>query len=200
MNLNPCLMQQVLGKDWSKLPAVIQHHYQLNPAQKNFTVAGTMAIDYPFWIKPILMITRLMGALIDLKGENMQVKVHKWIVDDPLILHWRREIQAADGKHTVFSSRMEFQKANELIEFVGGGFGIRLKLSVEEGKLVYRSQGHLLKLGSFVIPVADWLVLGHATISEQALSDDSFVLDFTIVHPLFGKTYSYGGVFYLSPD
>lgn len=197
MNADSSLMQQILGEDWSKLPAVIQRHYQINAIQTNFTVAGTMTIAYPFWIKPILMITRLMGALVDLKGENMRVTVQKWIDGDSLVLHWRRTIQAPDGKQTVFASRMEYQKPHELIEFVGGGFGIRLNLNVEDGKLVYRSQGHLLKLGEWIIPIADWLVLGHATISEQALTDDSFALDFSIVHPLWGKTYSYGGVFRL---
>lgn len=198
MNTIPSLMQQVLGADWAKLPPVIQRHYQITVSQKKFSVAGTMAIDYPFWVKPILMITRAMGALIDLRGENMQVQVHKWMGNNPSILQWRREIQAPDGKETVFSSRMEFQKPYELIEFVGGGFGIRLKLSVEEGKLIYRSQGHLLKLGQITVPIPDWLALGHATITEQALTDDSFLLDFNIVHPLFGKTYSYGGIFHLS--
>lgn len=200
MNTNLCLIQQVLGDDWEKLPAVIQRHYQITPAQKSFTVVGTMAIKYPFWLRPILMITRLMGALIDLKGENMQLQVKKWITDNPQVLHWRRDIQAPNGKHTVFASRMEFQKTGELIEFVSGGFGIRLKLSVEEGKLVYRSQTHLWKLGKVLIPVPDWLVLGHATISEEALSDDSFLLDFKIIHPWWGKTYAYGGVFHLSQN
>ena len=196
MQIELCLMQQVLGADWDKLPTVIQRHYQITSAQKNLTVKGTMTIDYPFWVKPILLITRLMGALIDEKGENNQVHVEKWQQENPQILYWRRDIQAQNGKQTVFSSRMEYQQAHELIEFVGGGFGIRLKLSVENGKLLYRSQTHLLKLGNVIIPIPDWLILGHATISEEALSDDSFLLDFKIVHPLFGKTYAYGGVFY----
>lgn len=200
MNTQLCLMQQVLGDDWEKLPPVIQRHYQITPAQPSFTVTGTMAISYPFWIKPILIITRLLGALIDLKGENMQVQVKKWITDNPHVMYWRRDIQAPNGERTVFASRMEYQQPNELIEIVGGGFGIRLKLSVENGKLVYRSQTHLLKLGKIIIPIPDWLVLGHATIIEEALSDDAFVLDFKIIHPLWGETYTYGGAFYTNKN
>lgn len=197
MNSTLCLMQLVLGAGWEKLPPVIQRHYQIIPEQPNFTVNGTMTIAYPVWVKPILMIIRLMGALIDLKGENNQVKVQKWITDNPQVLYWHRDIQALNGQHTVFASRMEYQQPHELIEFVGGGFGIRLILSVENGKLVYRSQSHLLKLGSWLIPIPDWLVLGHAMIIEEGLSENSFLLDFKIVHPLWGETYSYGGVFYL---
>jgi hypothetical protein len=90
---------------------------------------------------------------------------------------------------------MAWQHDHELIESVGMGFGIRLKLSVEQGKLVYQSRGHLLQLGPLTLPIPDSLLLGHALITEQALSEDTFLLDFQIVHPLWGKTYYYGGIF-----
>jgi hypothetical protein len=54
---------------------------------------------------------------------------------------------------------------------------------------------HLLKLGPVILPIPDSLLLGRALITEEALSDDSFRLQFEIVHPLWGRTYSYGGVF-----
>jgi Domain of unknown function (DUF4166) len=195
METQLCLMQHVLGDAWGKLPSVIQRHYQITAPQHSVTVTGTLSIDYPVWIKPILMFTRLMGALIDVKGDNNQVTVQKWQTDNPDVLYWQRDIFTEKGTHTVFASRMEYQNTGELIEFVGGGFGIRLKLSVENGTLVYRSQTHLFKLGKWLIPIPDWLALGQALITEKALSNDSFLLDFRIVHPLWGETYRYGGVF-----
>jgi hypothetical protein len=53
----------------------------------------------------------------------------------------------------------------------------------------------LLKIGPIRLPIPDSMLLGRAVISEEALSEDSFLLRFEIVHPLWGKTYSYGGVF-----
>ncbi|MGZ4997783.1 MAG: DUF4166 domain-containing protein [Methylobacter sp.] len=102
---------------------------------------------------------------------------------------------ASNDKQCVFASRMTWQKDHELIEMVGMGFGIRLKLSVEQGKLIYQSCGHLLQLGPLTLPIPDSLLLGHAVITEQALSDYAFQLDFQIAHPLWGKTYYYGGIF-----
>ncbi|MGZ5030834.1 MAG: DUF4166 domain-containing protein [Methylobacter sp.] len=190
------LMQRVLGNDWEALPPVIQRHYQITLPQQAITVTGNMNIDYPYWLTPVIKMLRLFGALVDLKGEGLAVQVKKWRQTDPSILYWRRHIQAADnGKPCVFASRMVWQKDHELIELVGMGFGIRLKLSVEQGKLVYQSRGHLLQLGPLTLPIPDSLLLGHALITEQALSEDTFQLDFQIVHPLWGKTYYYGGVF-----
>ena len=88
-------------------------------------------------------------------------------------------------------------KTNELIEFVGGGFGLYLKLTVEDNKLIYRSNGHLWRLGRLTLPIPDALFLGHATITETAISDHEFQLDFQINHPICGNTYAYGGSFQL---
>lgn len=195
MNTIP-LIQRVLGDNWHQLPEVIQRHYQLdNYIQTDSVVAGIMQIHYPLVIKPILFIARLLGALIDLRGSNMQVSVRKWVTQDSETLHWKRTIKEPDGRTIIFASRMEYQQDNQLIEYVGFGFGIRLQLSVEDGRLVYRSVGHLCKTPWFTIPIPDVLFLGHAVIIETALSDTEFELDFTIRHPLWGETYYYGGIF-----
>ena len=193
------LLQKTLGDDWHKLPLVIQTHYRLQSRQQTYNiVTGIMRVNYPFFVRPMLFITRLMGGLIDLKGGNMNAQVEKWVADGtPNTLFWKRTIQAPDGKRTVFASRMEYQQGNELIEYVGGGFGLRLKLSVENNKLVYRSNGHLWQIGKLKIPIPDVLFLGHAAITETAISETQFELDFRITHPLFGETYRYGGIFQL---
>lgn len=188
-------MQRVLGEDWSALPLVIQRHYQITAPRQAVVVTGTMSIAYPNRLRPVLKLLRLLGALVDLQGDRMTVQVKKWQQNDPSVLYWHRHIQADGNKQCRFASRMVWHRDHELIELVGLGFGIRLKLSVEQGKLVYRSQGHLLKLGPLILPIPDSLLLGHAVITEQALSEDTFQLDFRIIHPLWGKTYYYGGIF-----
>jgi hypothetical protein len=85
---------------------------------------------------------------------------------------------------------------HELIEYVQFGFGLRLKVSVENGNLVYRSNGHIWQCGSLRLTFPDWLVLGVATIIETPISDQQFELDFSIKHPIWGKSYWYSGVFH----
>jgi hypothetical protein len=196
MNNEP-LIQQALGDDWHKLPPVIQRHYQLHFSQAmSNAVTGTMHIHYPSFVKPMVLLARLMGGLIALKGGEMAVRVEKWTnADAPLSLFWKRTIQSPKGKSTLFASRMEYQGGNKIIEYIGCGFGLRLKLTVENRLLVYRSDGHLWQVGCLRIPIPDVLYLGHATITERAVSETEFELDFKISHPLFGETYRYGGIF-----
>ncbi len=196
MNSIP-LIQRALGEDWHTLPTVIQRHYTLMQANNTSSVVvGSMYVHYPAFARPMVAIARLMGALIDTKSNTLQASVKKWVNNDSGALFWRREIQSADTKTTVFASRMEYQHGNEVIEFVGFGFGVRLKVFAKNRQLIYQSNGHLWRCKLFSIPIPDVLFLGHATIIEKAIDDDSFELDFKIIHPLLGKTYEYGGVFH----
>ena len=191
------LMERALGNDWHALPTVIQRHYQLSQSGNiSSAVHGTMYVKYPIFAKPMVLLARLMGALLDIKSKDLEATVNKWITPDSPTLFWRREIQSPNGKTTIFASQMEYQGDNELIEFVGFGFGIRLNISVENGQLIYLSNGHLWRCGLFTIPIPDVLFLGHATIIEKPIDKEHFELDFKIVHPLFGLTYQYGGLFH----
>jgi Domain of unknown function (DUF4166) len=80
------------------------------------------------------------------------------------------------------------------LPYVSPTYGI----TVENGKLVYRSNGHLCQIGKVRIPISDVFFLGHATITETATSENEFELDFRIGHLFFGDTYHYGGIFRLS--
>lgn len=118
------LLQRVLGDDWHRLPPVIQSHYRVDPVrQRQNVVHGVMHIHYPVFVKPVLMITRMMGALIGLKGAGMTTRVEKWVSEtEPQTLFWKRSIVSPEGKRTVFASRMEHRQGNQLIERVGWGF------------------------------------------------------------------------------
>lgn len=96
-----------------------------------------------------------------------------------------------DGKTDTFRSQMAYCAEHELIETIRYGFGLHLTVEVSNGDLVYHSNGHFWQYGRCRLTIPDSLLLGSATISEHALSEDEFHLDFTIKHPLWGVTYCY---------
>jgi hypothetical protein len=187
------LMQQVLADDWHKLPPVIQQHYQLEDGQQN-CLEGSMTIAYPKFLFPMIWLIHLFGGLVLWSGDAVQTRVQKKAGADG-VLHWQRIMTYPDGKIDYFRSQMRYVTEHELIETTGFGFGLRLKVEVCNGDLLYRSNGHFWQCEKFRVIIPDWLVLGSATISEHALSADEFYLDFTITHPLWGEAYSYRGNF-----
>ncbi len=187
------LMQRVLGDAWALLPSVLQKHYQITDTQSS-CLAGHLTIAYPKFMMPIVWIIHLFGGLILWPGELINITVQKHS-DANGIIYWRRKLNYPDGKADYFYSTMTYIAEHELAETIGFGFGLYLTVNVVNGDLCYQSNGHFWHAGKLKVKIPDCFVLGRALITEHALSEQEFLLDFTISHPLWGTTYSYQGVF-----
>lgn len=188
------LLQKALGKDWGQLPSVIKRHYSISNDSTS-CVKGSMEIGYPSYLYPLIQLIHLCGGLISKRGQKITTVVKKSVSQEGKKLLWQRSMKYFNHSEERFSSYMVYQCDHELIEYVRYGFGLRLKVSVENGSLVYRSKGHIWQIGQFQITFPDWFVLGSATIIETPISERQFILDFKINHPLLGKTYWYFGEF-----
>lgn len=194
---NTPLLQKALGEDWNKLPSVIQRHYNA-PIDSSTCLKGYMEIGYPNFLFPLISLIHLCGGLVLKRGNQIGTKVIKTVSPQNAELCWQRTLKYPDNTEYFFYSRMRYFQNHELIETVRFGFGLRLKVSVDNGQLVYRSNGHVWQYGKLRLTFPDWLLLGQATIIETPVSDQQLKLDFSIRHPLWGKCYWYHGVFQYS--
>lgn len=191
--MSQSLIQTALGDEWSQLAEPVRRHYDLHPdGQERYTLQGTMRVDYPTRVWPLILAARMSGALVHRRGENIPVTVQNQARRDTL--HWHRTFRYPD-REVVFASRMEHLPGNEIVENVGWGLGIRLRLSARDGGLVFQSHGYLWRWGPLRLKLPDWLLLGTAEIREHADGANGVRLDFKIVHPWWGPTYTYGGRF-----
>lgn len=186
---NQSLMQKALGDQWQQLPPVLQTHYQHN---SNSDI-GYLNIDYPIYMHPYLTFLHLFGALINRRGKNISTTVEKKMQGH--IQFWKRTICFPKNKTILFNSFWIHNRKNELIEFINPFIGLRMTVQVKNGKLYYDGCHFVIKIKALLIPIPEWLVLGHTTIIESALSDSEFEMDFQINHPLFGNIFSYSGKF-----
>lgn len=182
-------MQKVLGTQWEQLPPALQAHYQ----QGRNRDVGTLDIDYPSFMQPYLSFLRLLGALIHRRGQTVPTIVEKWMEGDSQ--HWQRTITFPDGKVICFNSRWVYAGGNEIIEYVNPFIGLRMAAWVESGRLYYRGRYLVLRLGRVLLPIPEWLVLGHTTIVETAQGSSDFAMDFRLTHPWFGQIFRYAGTF-----
>ena len=188
------LLQKTLGADWDKLPPVIQRHYRTS-INKSTCIKGHMEIGYPNYLLPLVSLIHLLGGLVLKRGKQIETLVKKTVTVKNDTLFWSRDLKYPDNNKDYFLSKMIYLHDHELIEYVRFGFGLRLKVSVENDKLIYRSNGHIWQYGKLILTFPDWLVLGNATIIEVPITNQQFRLYFTIRHPLFGLTYWYHGEF-----
>ncbi|MEZ5535192.1 MAG: DUF4166 domain-containing protein [Thiolinea sp.] len=177
------LMQQALGEQWQQLPEGLQRHYT-EDATGQRRERGVLTIAYPGWMQWPLNGLRLMGALLNQRGENVPTEVSTQMDGD--VQRWTRTVRYPDGREVLFRSAVVYAGGNELIEYTNALLGLRMQVRVAEGKLRYESRGYVLKLGGVKLPVPEWLALGHASIEETALDERRFAMDFRLRHPLLG--------------
>jgi len=182
-------MQIALADQWQQLPPALQAHYQLNTN----TDVGQLNIEYPVYMQPFLTFLRLFGVLINKRGENIDTTVDKHMQED--IQYWKRSICFSENKIIYFNSFWVYAGGNELIEYVNPFLGLRMSVHIENSELHYVGRSFVLKLWKLIIPIPEWLLLGHTTIVETGLSDSEFKMDFKLKHPLFGRIFRYSGRF-----
>ncbi len=191
------LFAQALDDSWQQLHPAVRRHYDLKPGDA-MTLHGEMEeVYHSLWVKPFILFGRLFGALVPYRGRNIPVEVRNFCEDDSNALHFQRRFFFPDRTPYPFVSRMEFLAGNEIVEFVRLGLGIRMRLSVVDGALCYTTNGYLWRLGPLRLTLPDWLFFGSGTITERGVGNDEVELDFTLVHPLFGRSFRYAGRFQL---
>lgn len=183
------LMQCALGADWGKLPPALQTHYRFGKTIDR----GHMDIEYPRFMQPYLTVLRIVGALINRGGRQVPTVVEKSVVGERQ--YWRRTITYPDMQAVYFNSFWVSAGGNQMIEFVNPILGLQMAVHVEDGKLHYQGVRFVAKLGSLLVPIPEWMVLGHTTITEQAIDETHFAMDFRLTHPLFGQVFRYAGTF-----
>lgn len=187
------LMQQALGADWEKLPPALQAHYRFGTN----TDTGQMDIHYPRYLQPLLSALRLFGALVNRRGSRVDTVVEKEVVGERQ--YWRRTVTYPDGRVIRFDSFWISAGAGEVIEFVNPVLGLQMAPYVRGERLHYRSLRYVARLGPLLLPIPEWLALGHATIVEEAIDDSRFAMDFRLTHPLLGELFRYAGEFETAP-
>lgn len=183
------MMQRALGTQWDELAPALKAHYAVT---KNRDV-GVLSIEYPKAMQWPLNFLRLFGTLINQQAQQVPTRVSKWMMGEQQ--QWQRRVELPNQVMS-FDSRWQHCGGNELIEYVKPYLGLKMAVSVRDGKLYYAGRSYILKLGSLLIPIPEALVLGHTTIEEIGVDDEHFTMDFRLQHPLFGQIYRYAGRFH----
>ncbi len=184
------MFRAVLSDQWKSLSPILQKHYGIKDGEE-ISMRGELAVKHGKFIKILMPLIRLTGALVPVEGERFEVIVKNKRIGNTF--YWHREFKK-DNKIYEFNSKMQ-QFEHDIIEFVGLGVGIRMGLTVSDGKLVYEDKGYVFKLGSKLIPIPIGLLVGKSVIEEFTIdaSPNDFDMKFVVNHPLFGFAFSYMG-------
>jgi hypothetical protein len=87
-------------------------------------------------------------------------------------------------------------RCGELIEHIGCGFSMRLKLAERRGNLVFTSTAYLVSIAGRTIRIPGLLTPGVTTVTHEQIEGDRFRFSLAVDHPLLGRTIFQDGEFY----
>lgn len=99
---------------------------------------------------------------------------------------WTRQYGRRDGFPQVIFSAKRFAGPTGLEEYLGLGFGIALRVAVDDGILWFLSDHYFLRLGRLRLRIPDWLRPGDLAIGHVDCGGGRFAFTLALTHPLFG--------------
>ncbi|MCW8932809.1 MAG: DUF4166 domain-containing protein [Gammaproteobacteria bacterium] len=186
------MFKNILSNQWTALNPILQKHYGINEGE-TIKMQGELAVKHGRFIKLLMPLIRLTGALVPVEGEKFVVSVENKRIGNTL--YWHRSFKKNNEEYE-FNSKMQ-QFENDIIEFVGLGIGIRMGLQVLDGGLIYEDKGYVFKIGKKIIPIPLNILIGQSVIKEYVCNNNpnDFNMKFVVTHPWFGFAFSYSGYF-----
>jgi hypothetical protein len=187
-----------LGTQWQQLHPWIQHRFAHEPAMhEHVFYRGFMEdIRCSRAGKLFAYFTRIIGnPLTPHEGQNVRMDVLLHRCAGKKGVFWRRTYYyPGRAPYTVTSVKRESHKG-EMLECVGGGFGMILRLSAEQGNLHFRSTRYFWQAGRLRIPLPHWMGPGSTHVVHEQVTGKLFRFTITMRHPLLGETFYQTGVF-----
>ncbi len=185
------------GDGWFGLRPAIRERFDRLSICAETDYAGEMDVETNLAGRLFAMAARLFGAPLP-RRTGQGVKTQVVVGSRKAGMCWDRRMFHPGGTEIIRSLKLVDPRLG-LLECVDGGLGMALKVTAENGALVFRSQRYFLELGLIRLPIPVLFSPGQATVEHIDLDGRHFRFRLTMNHKLFGQTIRQDGVF-LDPD
>ena len=181
---------RLAGDSWMRLPAPIRRRFSHHLADgERIVYLGEVAATHMTLVgRLVAQLARLVGAPLPLEaGSRAPVTV---IVTGSKRLGgqvWTRIYDRARGFPQVIQSLKHFGGATGLEEIVARGVGMRLRLSVRDGALVFRSAGYFIRCLGVQLSLPGWLTPGVIEVIHREESAGQFSFSLNVTHTWAGQ-------------
>ncbi len=198
------IIRRALGEQWQTLHPDIQNRFNKNPAiGKPLRYHGKLErLDCSFIGKILGYLTKpfIKGALLPYRDENFPVDIQVYSKKNSPYLFKHRIYQLNHRRAVEFISYMEETPNGDILEYVGAGLGMKLKVFSQDGNLHFRSAGYFWDIGLCRIPIPSLFTPGKTFLSHINEGPNQFRIRIDMKHILFGMMYVQTGVFHETLD
>ncbi len=187
-----------LGKDWQQLhPAVQRRFNRLPTSEKPIVYQGimeTVECSKAGWL--FALLTKIIGnPLSPHQGKQIKMDVILTTRPDKPGVYWQRTYHFPNKKPFSVTS-VKKDDNGQMMEMVGGGFGMMLDVFAENGELHFKSTRYFWKFIQWYLPLPHWLSPGKTHVIHQDLGQGEFRFTITMDHTLLQRTFYQTGVFH----
>lgn len=183
--------RQLLGpQEWALLPDAVRRRFgrRLGVGQSANYAGQVLScrMNISGWI--LAQACRLIGAPLPLEREDGVAAIVS-VTEDGVSggQVWTRVYARKRGFPQVIHSAKRFAGPTGLEEYLGGGFGIALRVSAIEGGIRFSSDHYFLQLGRIRLRMPRWLAPGLLTIDHVDCGVGSFTFTLALRHRLLGE-------------
>ncbi len=180
----------LLGADnWARLPPAVRARFSKRlEGTGSVTYVGEVVecrMNRLGWV--LAQMLRLIGAPLPLSCDTFVPAVVTVTEDEAGGgQFWTRHYGRHSGFPQVIHSVKRFAGPTGLQEYLGGGVGVALTLSVEGEALFFLSERYFLQLGRWQIRLPQWLGPGTLKVGHIDCDGGMFAFTLALDHPLFG--------------
>lgn len=199
-NLKPKnTLKKQLGERWQKLNPNIQKRFETEPTLGKATIYEGSMLEmrrsFMGWL--FASLTKIIGnPLSSYEGTNVPMEVALFKKPNKEGVYWQRTYLIPNKKPYVVVSSKQESKAGEMLECVGGGFGMKLHVYEENQELHFKSYRYFWKVLKYKIPLPNWLTPGQTHVIHTDLGNGEFTYTISMTHQQLGQTFYQHGVFH----
>lgn len=183
---------------WYRLPLSVRRRFDGNhEGFKEKVYAGQMVVIRATKAGQLLAdLCRLIGTpIVPLTGINVPMYVRLFNVPRLAGIAWERIYRFDDHPIITVRSTKMLSDAGALVETLGFGLRMPLKVFERDGDLYFESTGYFFQWGWIKIPLPSWFPPGSATIIHRDLGGGEFCFILQTDHCWFGEMFYQQGYF-----
>jgi hypothetical protein len=176
--------------DWASLPLPIRRRFSKRLAGGRTVVYAGEVLETHIsglgWC--LAQVARLVGGPLPTTrevGVPMVVTVTEDMASGGQI--WTRLYGRRRGFPQMIHSAKRFAGPTGIEEYLGRGFSIALNIGVDDGALVFRSDGYFLQILGRRLRLPGWLSPGVMTVTHGECGNGRFIFTLEVRHPRFGQ-------------
>lgn len=191
-------LQRLLKDKWADLHPNIQERFRRDPLPgANIVYAGSMEeIRCSKMGRLFAYLTRVIGnPLTPHEGKDVPMRVELIKVQGYAGVCWQRTYFYPRRKPYVVISVKRENELGQMMECVGGGFGMVLDVYPENGSLHFVSKRYFWQVLGKRVPLPHFLAPGKTHVIHDDLGGGAFRFTISMVHPQLGETFYQTGIF-----